>query len=127
MPDTAASQPTLRQLLVDARDRISDPANWTQQTMARNEHNSPCSPLSDYAVSFCAIGSLLRSAANLNPTLDPDDLPECQSLRNARSLLKHATDLCYSDKLPTISGVNDTFGHKAVLRLFDIAIQNTPE
>lgn len=49
--------------LVDARARIADPARWTQFRYARDKRGHAVGPAHSTAVSWCAIGTLAKTAA----------------------------------------------------------------
>ncbi len=68
------------------------------------------------AAKFCAIGALHKAIGqeNINPTFTPE-------FENAYSALYEA--LRSIDSRAFIGEYNDTFGHSAVLNLFDKAIE----
>jgi len=49
------------QTIVEARELISDPAHWCQETYAENEKGEVIKWRSGKAVAFCAMGALYRA------------------------------------------------------------------
>lgn len=100
-------------LLCAARERIADPAHWTQGAHARlAPHDTlhsgnatiPDDPL---AVCWCADGALIRECQDMAAMQDAADLLDRYSIQqNSRSFVS----------------TNDTLGHRAILEIFDKAI-----
>lgn len=95
-------------ILRAARQRITDPKNWTRDAYARDEAgrdtytNGDC----DFAVCWCAYGAL---GAEGSGVLTPE----------ADILFQAALELY--EKGPV--EINDALGHEAVLRVYDRAIE----
>lgn len=92
-------------LLEDARARILDPKHWTQEVIARNAAGEEIGEDQPEAVCWCAIGSIYRSAYELN-------IGVATRSRVHRRL---------AQPRPLID-TNDELGHAAVIELFDEAI-----
>ncbi len=92
--------------LQDARAKIADRKHWTRGAFARNERGKGVSEMAPDAVRWCAIGSLW----SLNRPAVTEGLV---------LLLSAAFELFDMDAMQ----VNDTLGHKAVLRMYDRAIE----
>ncbi len=95
-------------VLVQVREKITDPKHWTQYTLARFCNGQECKPTHDLAVSWCVIGAFESVAAN-------PDLTE----RAQRRLLT-ALDAF------SLMGINDTgrrkYAHSRLLVGLDKAI-----
>ena len=92
--------------LRDARALITDPAQWTEHTYARDRYGRAVDPCQPEAVCWCAYGALDRQGAD-----------ECS---DAREYLRAAAEVLF-DSFPAC--VNDDDGHAAVLRMYDRAIE----
>lgn len=102
----------MKQLLIEARKVIEDPAHWTTEFVARNKDGASVVSTSLEAVCWCAMGALLK----------------CR--KEAFSDYDRATDLLNTVAW-TMSGMyftelNDSMGHEAVLKMFDMAIESVP-
>jgi hypothetical protein len=98
-------------IIREARQSISDPENWTQQTMARNVYGVGCSPISSEAKQRCAWGAI-EAARWCHGYREDDHRPlivEIQIISG--QLFKRG-----------LASVNDHLGHQAVLQVFDIFI-----
>ncbi len=94
-----------------AKARIENPANWTRGWFARDHRGEDCGSLSHMAVSWCALGTLYRTAG--------DDAPLRHEMISA--LWSAASEM--SDSLLLFpQDVNDMRGHEAVLEMYDRAI-----
>jgi hypothetical protein len=94
----------MKEILIKARDLISDPKRWTKSTYARRQDGSPCSALNAEAVCFCAVGAIARATdGHFEPTV---------------ALVKQLKMLCGGD----VIDFNDSHSHAEVLALFDKAI-----
>ena len=49
-------------VLIRAKGLITDPAKWTAGTVARGSDGEPVCPADASAVSFCAVGALMRAS-----------------------------------------------------------------
>lgn len=106
---------TAKEILQASRARIADPAHWTQHAYARDAAGKQVGYISNIAVCWCAHGSLLAESwkevtiRNLRA-----DLEASEALNEvARTLFDNAS----------LAMVNDNIGHAAVLRIYDLAIQ----
>lgn len=109
-------------ILKSARDRIADKSNWCQGSLARNIYGRSTEDVtSAYSETFCAIGSIARSAYELAKA-------EGRALDH-----KEAVDiaLCIGNKMAPeyddngfrkVIVTNDGEGHKPTVALFDAAI-----
>lgn len=95
--------------LISARQLISNPENWTQGTFARIKDGRITSALDSRAVCFCSLGAAIRCT------------PEYEDYLRVAEALELAAD----DMLGTyVEAVNDRYGHKYVLEMYDLAIAN---
>lgn len=106
------------QILKVARKLIETEDTWTQFTSATNNLGTPVSCKDESAVKFCATGAVHRAYYNqknirLGSSIDDD-------VRNLFKLLHDISKNIYLSSLPV---VNDNFGHKDILKVFDIAIE----
>jgi hypothetical protein len=108
MPDTNA----VRKLLIEARERIADPAHWTQNAFARNALGEETDAGSPHAESWCAKGSLMRSIMTYGCTVY---VQASEALERAVSGWGH----CGRD---AVFNMNDTSTHAEVVAAFDRAI-----
>ena len=91
-------------VLVKARNLISEPERWTQNHSARNAFGDWTDTLSAEAVCWCAVGAIARVA------------PDKESWNGAIAQLKIET------KPLSVGDFNDTHTHAEVLAAFDKAI-----
>lgn len=96
-------------ILIKARELISDPERWTQGVNARNRAGGLTSPENDAAVCWCGIGALCRVAGD-------DDLHWAKAVV---FLHKTAREAGFKD----FPDFNDTSTHAEVLAAFDRAIE----
>lgn len=96
---------TVKEVLIAARAKIADPANWTQHDYARRKCGYAVNPTSTYAECWCAIGAL---AAVIGDTVRAEKSVPYFELRDAMGL--------------DIDDFNDTHTHAEVLAKFDEAI-----
>src|SRR5713226_9583605 len=95
---------TLRQVLTEAWQKISDRNHWVQGMSARDKRGNQVSVTDTSAIAWCAIGAL-------EVVVDDDNLfyggleMLCQASRNV-------TD-CDDPAL-----VNDTLGHEAIMQVY---------
>lgn len=94
-------------ILRAARARIEDPKNWTTKAFAKDAKGNAVFGDSDKAVCWCALGAVdaeIRGVIKIDPA-------------------KYLFDVCGRlFDVDEVSIVNDRFGHRAVLKLFDAAI-----
>lgn len=104
------------EILRAAKERISDPANWTQRKLARNHRSDPVKPDAPSACRFCAIGAVAAEGGDASPNT------------SLRLWLDRATRDVSSGRVPSIISLNDGgitrgFAHRRVLEAFDRAIE----
>lgn len=99
---------TDKQLLIEGRALISDPAKWTQHFFAKNTYGFCVDENSEDAVCFCSWGALSHVQGHF---VDDD--------ASAFSILKQAMG-------DTVANFNDTHTHEEVLAAWDKAIASLP-
>lgn len=87
------------EIVIAARERIADPARWTQGELARNAAGCSVNPCNGNAARWCAIGSIER---------------ECTG-----QMLYYSVRSLFNVQLAEI---NDRAGHAAVLAEYDRVI-----
>ena len=102
-----------KQVLINARALIADPAHWTRGTLACTAHGLPVAWHDQSATKWCALGAIYRAAYDL--VGDPKEAARignqvAKSISRSRWL---------GGRLPIM---NDTRGHTAVLAAFDKAL-----
>lgn len=108
-------------ILVAARELISDPAHWCQTYAARDKYGKSVAFLSEDAFSFCALGAVARVEKMAD---SPDPMVRFdvdQFLNEAAIDLDPEYDQyrdCYID-------FNDVHNHEEVLAMFDLAIEKS--
>lgn len=108
----------VNEFLTDARDRIVDPEHWTAEAQARDAAGNPVDPGNPDACRWCADGSLRLSRII-------HDVPE-YVYHDADDMLWTAAVWLYPiGPYRSRIGINDVYGHAAVIRLFDKAIELT--
>lgn len=103
----------VREILIAARELISDPARWTQGASARTRDGNAALVDDPSACSWCALGATAHEARRL------DGFASADALRDAIVLLD---TLAGPNRLPFF---NDHGSHESVLALFDRAIEAT--
>lgn len=93
---------TVKEVLIAARAKIADPANWTQGMLARDASGIPVEVCSSRAACWCAVGAVAESA--------PYELTN-----TTVEFLNKAAGM-------QIETFNDTHTHAEVLAKFDEAI-----
>ncbi len=100
---------TTLEILKEARALIEDPARWTRKIYARDEQGFGVSETDPEAVCFCSLGAIAKVSGV--PTYQLSNVPTYQL----------STPFHFLGYDPVVL-INDTRGHAAVLRLFDLAI-----
>src|SRR4051794_6712739 len=100
---------TVVEVLKQARGLIEDPRNWVQGNFAVAEGDAPVPPSHWAASRWCALGAIKKFADS-----------ELRIIASAR-IQQSAQDL-YGEH---IEQVNDDLGHAEVMRVFDLAIQDS--
>jgi hypothetical protein len=105
-----------KQVLINARALIADPARWTQRMYASTASGQKVAWYDPSAAKWCAVGALYRAAYDLL-----GDAKEATRIGNAAA--KCIRPRCrFRGGLPAM---NDTQGHAAVLAAFDEALEVT--
>ena len=117
---------TILELLIEARDRISDPSRWCQNTHARGASGEGVAPQSTEAVSWCSVGALYASVPERTQPgffLFPGDAADARIDRAKRVLQaaigKAALDYTYGY---TVTRFNDSHSHEEIMAVWDKAI-----
>ena len=102
-----------KQVLINARALIADPAHWTRATLACTANGRRVAWHDQSAIKWCALGAIYRAAYDL-----VGDRKEAVRIGNevAKSISRTRW---FRMRLPTI---NDSRGHTAVLAVFDEAL-----
>ena len=103
-----------RQILINARALIADPAHWSSGMLARaadGGHVDPCDPS---ATNWCAVGAIHRAAYDLVGDRD-------QAIRIGNDVAKTICPRRWF--FGGVEAINDIRGHAAVLSVFDQALQ----
>lgn len=123
---------TSQALLIQTRDLIADPSRWCRGAMARTANWVPerperegCRALDPRATRRCLTGALYFVSKDLVPAGrhfldDPAYIGAFNALREACGALYGITGMCIG-----IVGVNDRYGHAAVLAVLDSAIRGS--
>ena len=103
-----------KQVLINARALIADPAHWTRGTLACTANGRRVEWHDQSATKWCAMGAIYRAAYDL-----VGDQKEATRIGN-----EVAKSVCPTRWLRgDLAGMNDTRGHAAVLAVFDQALQ----
>ncbi len=103
-----------KQVLINARALIADPAHWTRGTLACTANGRRVEWHDQSATKWCAMGAIYRAAYDLvgNPQ---------EATRIGNEVAKNVSPTrWFRGGLPAI---NDMRGHAAVLKVFDKALQ----
>ena len=100
-----------KEVLIKARELISDPNNWTAHAYARDAKGERVEINSPAACKFCALGAVQRVIGR----------PHDPSLSRKAWNALHEQTSDYS-----VASVNDNEGHAAVMEMFDKAIAECP-
>lgn len=100
---------TVKELLLVARQAISNPENWTQYVIARDAEGVMIFPDSSKAVCWCSLGALRKAQ---------------EDLKADETTYVEAYDVLCDVLDGSIVAYNDTHTHAEVLALFDKAITN---
>jgi hypothetical protein len=101
-----------KQVLLDARALIADPARWTRSYLARNAAGHPVHWCDPSATTWCAMGAIYRSAY---------ELVGCkkEATRIGKEVARRLAPIWFCRSLMTL---NDARGHAVVLARFDRAL-----
>jgi hypothetical protein len=103
-----------KQVLMNARALIADPAHWAWGTLASTASGQSVDPCHPSATQWCAAGALYRAAYDL-----VGDRDEARRIGNKVASTVYPRRW-WSGSLPAF---NDRRGHAAVLEVFDKALQ----
>jgi len=101
-----------KQVLINARALIADPAHWTRRTLACTAAGQPVAWYDHSATKWCATGAIYRGAYDL--VGDPNE-----AARIGHLVVKSVSPRRW---LP-VTSINDVLGHAAVLAAFDKALE----
>lgn len=111
---------TVKQILQEARERISDPLKWTQQVNARNAegHDTPYD--SQVATCWCVFGALQLAGREfpLNAFAAENLLDNTIRAQYGEALIKDEEGF----SIRPMAWLNDDRGHQAVIVALDLAI-----
>ena len=99
-----------KQVLINARALIADPAHWTSCTIARTADDHAVDCFVSSATKWCAQGAIYRAAYNL-----VSDQKEAMRIGNEVASI-------HWPNRRILPATNDARGHAAVLELFDKAL-----
>lgn len=101
------------EILVAARDIISDPKHWTQGYYALDMYGAHREAQSKDAVCFCSLGAVAKAAGRNTGVAHPNKGVE----------LSYLIDAINREDVGDIVHFNDSHDHAEVLAAFDKAIQ----
>jgi hypothetical protein len=103
-----------KQVLINARALIADPAHWTRGTLASTANGRQVGWHDQSATKWCAMGAIYRAAYDL--VGDPKEATRIGD--------EVAKSVCPNHWLSGgLPAINDVRGHAAVLKVFDKALQ----
>lgn len=102
------------EVLVGARQLLSDPKKWTKGALARNAKECNLSVDSSSACCFCSIGACLKIQENPNWLGDGSHWERFMDA-SCREIVGHENIVSYND--------NGSTKHEDILKLFDYAIE----
>ena len=94
----------MKDVLIKARNLISDPSKWCKKHTALDANGNAVSAHTSGAVQWCAMGACIREGTNLLLCIIPLD--------------KAAKQLGYTN----CADLNDESNHETVMKMFDLAI-----
>lgn len=128
---------TTLEILRRARERLSDPARWTQGAYARDADGFTTAMYDDDAVCWCLVGAISKETNILNLPWYGDGEKAVNFLSKQVSTLvsefndthTHGEVLALLDRAirGSLIDFNDTHSHEEVLELIDKAIANLSE
>lgn len=115
----------LTQLLIKARQRIAKEENWGRGAYARNAAGYGVDVLAPEAVCWCAVGALEAECKHHMPSWLVMGKPKIHPIYQPAHLLlqQAAAKVVGPGRVYSITVVNDSMGHEAVVRMYNIAIK----
>ena len=108
---------TYKQVLIDAREHISDINRWTQQAYARDEEGNNVRPRDPKACCWCMLGAVAYCSNDVGIIPPP-----------LLSFLEQMVPFhCGKDKFVGPGSMNDYYNHESVLSFLDHAIDLFPK
>ena len=101
-----------KQVLLNARMLIADPAHWTRSFLARDAAGCPVHWCDSSATAWCAMGAIYRSAYELLGN-------KKEATRFGKEVARKVAPIWFCRSLTTL---NDVRGHAVVLARFDMAL-----
>ena len=112
--------PTIKDILIAAKKRISDPRRWTKGAWARDLNHVPCASSSSEACSWCAIGAVAAATTKLHNRLDSPY--SVLASAKADAMLKLAAFTPVEGICVAVFNDNESTTHEDIMKLFDKAI-----
>jgi hypothetical protein len=101
------------QIIARALELIADERHWTRGALARDKKGTACSWDSMRATKFCAVGALVRAAADfLGSTVNA---PSLAAITAKEVMAANGATRC-------VQQINDIDGHAAVVRALQKAL-----
>ena len=116
-----ATDPTPRDLLVEARTLIARPEAWTQGAAARDAVDEPIGVEHEDAVSWCATGALNCAMYRHADSLEIP-LPLQRARNQAGTILTDTVRALTLGRYTEATTYNDQTNHSCIVHAFDIAI-----
>lgn len=117
---------TAKQLLVEARAIIAEPAHWTTRFLARDINGENVGYTSPRAVSFCSYGAMGKVWTDHGGD-QMDFAHSTGPIKDAEEALRRNIPSHLPDHLCHISTCNDALDHAAMLAWWDKAIESVKE
>jgi hypothetical protein len=116
-PGSLTGGRTYKEVLVAARERISNPDCWTQESYARSSEGFTCKPRDPRACRWCMLGSTAYES-NVHGIIPPP-------------LMTFLEDVMHwkfgKDKFAGLGSMNDYLSHPHVLDFLDTALDQFPK
>lgn len=109
-----------KEILIEARNLIADPNNWTTDVHARRADGQEVFPISSDACQWCADGALLKVLNFGGPAGSVARPPVPGGYTEATEALNRTAAELYGE--PDLVELNDHANHEAVIGMFDEAI-----
>ena len=106
-------------LLRDTQQLIEDKRNWTTGAFARNPAGNSVGTTQADASCWCAIGALQATAYKNKYSRSVHQ----KAMMVLDQIARRMTDADY-DSAGSVEKINDNYGHGAVMRLYDQAIES---